>query len=53
MKPLFSRHSAEYLDMTQGNPVSLIWQFALPLMIGNLFQQLYSFTPRSSGISSA
>ncbi len=30
--------------MTQGNPVSLIWQFALPLMIGNLFQQLYSFT---------
>ena len=29
------------LDMTRGKPVSLIVSFALPLMIGNAFQQLY------------
>lgn len=30
------------LDMTQGNPLSLITTFALPLMLGNVFQQLYT-----------
>lgn len=29
-------------NMTTGKPVSLIVAFALPLMIGNVFQQLYS-----------
>ena len=29
-------------DMTQGNPMSLIVRFCLPLMAGNLFQQFYN-----------
>ncbi len=29
-------------DMTQGKPGSLIVRFALPLMLGNVFQQLYT-----------
>jgi len=29
-------------DMTEGNPLSLIISFALPLMVGNIFQQLYT-----------
>ena len=29
-------------NMTQGKPASLIFSFALPLMIGNVFQQLYT-----------
>lgn len=29
-------------NMTQGSPVSLIFFFSLPLMIGNIFQQLYT-----------
>lgn len=29
-------------DMTQGNPLSLIVSFALPLMVGNIFQQCYT-----------
>ena len=29
-------------NMTEGKPVSLIISFALPLMIGNVFQQLYT-----------
>lgn len=29
-------------DMTQGKPASLIVSFALPLMFGNVFQQLYT-----------
>lgn len=30
------------LDMTTGNPVKLLTVFAIPMMIGNIFQQLYS-----------
>ena len=30
------------MDMTQGNPVKLILVFAVPLFIGNIFQQIYS-----------
>lgn len=30
-------------DMTRGNSMKLIFQFFLPILIGNLFQQLYSF----------
>jgi len=29
-------------NMTEGRPVSLILTFALPLMVGNVFQQLYT-----------
>ena len=29
-------------DMTSGNPVKLIVLFAVPLLIGNIFQQLYN-----------
>ena len=29
-------------DMTSGKPVKLIWNFTIPLLIGNLFQQLYN-----------
>ncbi len=30
------------LNMTQGKPLSLLFFFALPLMLGNVFQQLYT-----------
>ena len=29
-------------DMTKGSPAKLIFTFALPLMLGNIFQQLYT-----------
>ncbi|MCD8149798.1 MAG: MATE family efflux transporter [Clostridiales bacterium] len=29
-------------DMTAGNPLRLIWQFSVPLVFGNLFQQMYN-----------
>jgi Na+-driven multidrug efflux pump len=29
------------IDMTQGKPISLILKFAFPLIIANLFQQVY------------
>lgn len=29
-------------NMTEGKPAKLILTFALPLMIGNIFQQLYT-----------
>lgn len=31
-------------DMTSGNPVKLIVLFAVPLLIGNIFQQLYNIS---------
>ncbi|MBQ7015686.1 MAG: MATE family efflux transporter [Firmicutes bacterium] len=34
--------AAHVKDMTQGRPGSLIIGFALPLMLGNVFQQLYT-----------
>lgn len=30
-------------DLTQGNPFALLLGFSIPLMIGNIFQQLYTF----------
>ena len=30
--------------LTKGNPIKLILLFAVPLLIGNLFQQLYSLS---------
>ena len=32
------------LNMTTGSPIRLIVLFAIPLLIGNLFQQVYSLT---------
>lgn len=29
-------------DMTEGKPMVLIWNFAVPLLFGNLFQQMYN-----------
>ena len=29
-------------DMTSGSPLKLILTFAMPLMVGNIFQQLYT-----------
>lgn len=34
--------SAKIKDMTTGRPLPLIVSFALPLMVGNIFQQLYT-----------
>ena len=31
-------------DMTKGSPMRLIVQFCIPVMIGNIFQQVYSMT---------
>lgn len=31
-------------DLTNGNPFVLLLGFSIPLMIGNIFQQLYTFT---------
>ena len=30
-------------DMTKGNPGKTLFFFAVPMVLGNLFQQLYSF----------
>ena len=30
------------LDLTKGNPMKVIWEFMIPLFIGNIFQQLYN-----------
>lgn len=32
-------------DLTVGRPLPQILKFALPLVLGTLFQQLYSWTP--------
>ena len=34
--------AARTKDMTRGNPTRLILSFCLPIIAGNLFQQLYS-----------
>ena len=33
---------ARTLNMTTGSPMKLLFSFALPLMFGNIFQQLYT-----------
>ncbi len=30
------------VDMTTGNPSKLIFKFALPMILGNIFQQVYN-----------
>ena len=34
--------SDQVRDMTKGSPAKLILLFAVPLMLGNIFQQLYT-----------
>ena len=34
--------AARTLNMTEGKPLKLIVVFAMPLMLGNVFQQLYT-----------
>ena len=34
------------VDMTKGNPLKLLIQFAIPILIGNLFQQIYTLADR-------
>lgn len=34
-------------DLTQGRPIKVIWWFALPMIIGQFAQQLYSFADAS------
>ena len=35
-------HRSTVINMTEGSPVSLIIRFSIPMLIGNLFQQLYN-----------
>lgn len=37
---------AKTIDMTKGSPAKLLVQFAVPILIGNLFQQLYTLADR-------
>lgn len=37
-----SKQSGSVSDMTRGEPVRLILAFAIPLLIGNIFQQVYN-----------
>ncbi len=41
--------SAHVKDMTHGSPAKLILTFALPLMLGNVFQQLYTTVDTAIG----
>lgn len=36
------KNPAKMRDMTLGNPVRLILSFATPMLIGNVFQQIYT-----------
>ena len=35
-------HKEAVKNMTSGNPTKLIISFAIPLLLGNIFQQLYN-----------
>ena len=40
-------------DMTAGSPAKIIWNFTLPIVIGNIFQQFYTMEISSSEPSPA
>lgn len=42
MSKIQKRHAMRVNDMTQGNPIKLIIAFAIPLFVGNIFQQIYN-----------
>lgn len=37
-----SNARAKTIDMTQGPPLPLVLRFTLPILLGNIFQQLYT-----------
>ncbi len=37
-------HEEKNLDMTEGKPISLLWAFTFPTLMGNLLNQVYSIT---------
>jgi len=39
---MISTKKSGLIDMTKGNPIPLIVTFALPILLGNIFQQLYT-----------
>ncbi|MCR4922386.1 MAG: MATE family efflux transporter [Lachnospiraceae bacterium] len=42
MSQAIGKKRSSTIDMTKGNPTSLLLSFMLPLLIGNIFQQLYN-----------
>ena len=38
-------------NMTKGSPVKLLLAFALPLLVANVFQQLYSVAVREKAVA--
>ena len=40
-------------SMTEGSPTRLIFTFALPLMVGNVFQQLYTVVDTAGCLASS
>lgn len=34
------------VDMPKGSPIKLLLQFSIPILIGNLFQQIYTLADR-------
>ena len=36
------KHTSNILDMTEGKAVNLLIRFSIPMLIGNIFQQLYN-----------
>ena len=34
--------SSDIMNMTEGNPVGLLIRFSIPMLIGNIFQQVYN-----------
>lgn len=42
MNQMQKKRTMRVMDMTQGNPIRSILTFAIPLFIGNVFQQVYS-----------
>ena len=38
------KERAKSLDMTQGSPIRLLVLFAIPMLIGSVFQQMYNMT---------
>ena len=43
-EPIKHKDNKYIKDMTEGEPLSLILSFAIPLLIGNFFQQAYNLS---------
>ena len=42
VNPMTTTKRSNIVNMTEGSPAKLILAFALPMLLGNLFQQLYN-----------